>query len=210
MIALWPRRLRHKRDSAGLNGHSVDMARAAAVLALVTAVVFAGARPARASCVAMSDAEQRARASVIFEGVALRGDTANGALLSPAHFQVARYLKGSGADVVKVPTGLSASGTLVRATSTGITVRPGERWRIYGQRSPDAMVKTSVCAGSERLGRTNEPVAAAPASDVGTDLGAPWPLIALAAALLGTVVGVVIRRSRMGRRASSIVSSSAS
>lgn len=190
-----------KGDSRSVNGHPVGvMARAVAVLALVTAVVCVGAGPARASCVAVSDGEQRARAGVIFEGVALRGQTANGALLSPAYFEVARYLKGSGPEIVKVTTGLTASGALVRASSTGITVRPGERWRIYGQRFPEAMVKTSVCAGSERLDRASGPVAAAPASEVVTEPGAPWPLIALLAALLVAVVALGARRVRMGRR----------
>ena len=181
----------------------MSMVHAAAVLALVAAVVLASAAPARASCAPLSNAEQRALADVIFEGVALDGETENGTLVSPARFQVARYLKGSGPEVAQVTTAYEQSGPFglfgSSRKSTGITPRPGERWRIHAQTTSGDVLDTSRCLGSERLSRATRPAAAtSPASEVAIDQGPPWPLVAIPAVLLVALVGIAVRR--LGRR----------
>jgi len=103
---------------------------------------------AQASCVPMTAAEQRARAQVIFDGVALEGPTATGV----QRFRVKRYLKGAGARIVRVQTG-----TIKRADGTGSTtsvslfVKRGERWRIFARGSVTRILKTTLCDGSRRL-----------------------------------------------------------
>ncbi len=95
----------------------------------------------------MSRAEQRAHADVIFDGVALDGPSATGV----QRFRVTRYLKGRGPRIVRVQTGnrrrADGSGSI---TSVSIVVRRAERWRIFGQGSARKVVRTSVCAGSQR------------------------------------------------------------
>jgi hypothetical protein len=115
-----------------------------AFIVFVTATsVFAGT--ARASCVAMSAAGQRARADVIFDGVALEGPTATGV----QRFRVTRFLKGRGPGVVRVQTG-----TIRREDGSGMTtsislfVKRGERWRIFARGSARKVLQTNQCAGS--------------------------------------------------------------
>jgi hypothetical protein len=96
----------------------------------------------------MTPAQQRARADVVFEGVALENATATGV----QRFRVSRYLKGRGPRIVRVSTGniRRADGT-GSVTSVSIVVRRGERWRIFAQGSARRALRTSVCDGSRRL-----------------------------------------------------------
>lgn len=96
----------------------------------------------------MTSAQQRARADVVFDGVALSGPTSTGI----QRFRVTRYLKGRGPDIVRVNTGnvLRADGTGT-VTSVSIDVRRGQRWRIFAQGSATKVVRTSVCDGSRKL-----------------------------------------------------------
>jgi hypothetical protein len=100
-----------------------------------------------ASCIAMSPAEQRARAAVVFDGVALDGPTATGV----QRFRVLRYLKGRGRRIVRVQTGNirrpDGSGSV---TSVSVIAARGERWRIFGRGSPRTVLRTTVCDGSRR------------------------------------------------------------
>ena len=116
-----------------------------AVTAAFGAVIFAAA--AKASCVAMSPAEQRARADIIFDGVALEGPTATGV----QRFRVTRYLKGGGPKVVRVGTGNirrpDGSGSV---TSVSVVAARAERWRILARGSARKVLRTSVCDGSRR------------------------------------------------------------
>jgi hypothetical protein len=113
------------------------------IAVLIAASVVAGA--ARASCIKMSASEQRARADVIFDGVALDGPTATGV----QRFRVTRFLKGRGPGVVRVQTG-----TIRRPDGTGMTtsislhVERGQRWRIFGRGSARKVLQTNLCAGS--------------------------------------------------------------
>ena len=116
------------------------------ILALTTsALVFAAT--ARASCLPATAAEQRARADVIFDGVALDGPTATGV----QRFKVTRYRKGRGPAIVRVQTGTirRADGT-GSTTSVAIFVKRGERWRIFGRGSAHKSLQTSICDGSRR------------------------------------------------------------
>jgi hypothetical protein len=113
------------------------------IAAVSAASVLVGA--AGASCLKISVSEQRARADVIFDGVALEGPTATGV----QRFRVTRYRKGRGPRVVRVQTG-----TIRRADGTGMTtsislhVERGERWRIFGLGSARKVLRTNLCAGS--------------------------------------------------------------
>ncbi|MBA3383071.1 MAG: hypothetical protein H0T20_00255 [Actinobacteria bacterium] len=114
-----------------------------------TVLVAAAVLPASAtaSCIRMSPAEQRARADVIFDGVALEGPTSTGV----QRFRVSRFLKGRGPAVIRVNTGnirrLDGSGAV---TSVSIIVKHGERWRIFGRGSARNVLRTSSCDGSRR------------------------------------------------------------
>lgn len=117
----------------------------AAVAALVTAALSTSA--AYASCLPTTATEQRARADVIFDGIAIDGPTATGV----QRFRVIRYVKGGGPRVVRVSTGTirraDGSGSV---TSVSILVERGERWRIFAEGSPRKVLRTSVCAGSRK------------------------------------------------------------
>jgi hypothetical protein len=106
------------------------------------------ASTAQASCVPMTAAQQRARASVIFNGVALQGPTSTGI----QRFRVTRYLKGSGPHIVRVNTAnvLRPDGTGT-TTSVSLLVKKGEKWRIYGRGSTRQVIRSNVCDGSRRL-----------------------------------------------------------
>ena len=120
--------------------------------ALIMVLVLGAASPgvAVASCVPMTPAQQRARADVIFEGVALEGPTATGV----QRFGVRRYLKGAGPRILRVATGevrrADGSGTV---TSVSIHVGRGERWRIFARGSARRVLQTNVCDGSRRIAR---------------------------------------------------------
>jgi hypothetical protein len=115
------------------------------LLAVAAGLIFVAA--AEASCIAMSPAEQRARADAIFDGLALEGPTATGV----QRFQIIRYLKGRGPRVVRVSTGhirrADGSGSV---TSVSVVAARGERWRIFARGSPRRVLRTSVCDGSRR------------------------------------------------------------
>jgi hypothetical protein len=107
------------------------------------------AQAAAASCVPMTAAQQRARAYIIFNGVALDGPTATGI----ERFRVTRYLKGKGPRIVRLSTGRKrypGGGGVV--TSVSIDARRGETWRIYARRLRPGIFQTTVCDGSRRLG----------------------------------------------------------
>jgi hypothetical protein len=103
---------------------------------------------ARASCVPTTAVEQRARADVIFDGVALEGPTATGV----QRFKVTRFRKGRGPDIVRVQTG-----TVHRADGSGVSssvslfVKRGQRWRIFARGAAWKILRTNVCDGSRRL-----------------------------------------------------------
>ena len=100
---------------------------------------------AHASCVSLTDAQQRTRADVIFDGIAIENPTATGV----QRFRVTRFLKGRGPKIVRVQTGnrlrQDGSGT---TTSVSLFVKRGERWRIFARGSAWRTVRTSVCDGS--------------------------------------------------------------
>src|SRR5918992_6332889 len=135
-------------DEGGVRRRSFAM-RSRFALTLVfalTGVLFSSA-PAGASCIRMTSAEQRARADVIFDGVALEGATATGV----QRFRVIRYLKGRRPTVVRVNTGnvrrADGSGSV---TSVSVVALRGQRWRIYARGSAGKVLQTSVCDGSRR------------------------------------------------------------
>ncbi len=116
-----------------------------AVIAIAGSLFFAVA--AQASCLPISPAEQRARADVIFDGVALEGPTATGV----QRFRVNRYLKGRGPRIVRVATGnirrADGSGSV---TSVSIIAARGQRWRIFARGSARRVLRSTVCDGSRR------------------------------------------------------------
>ncbi len=117
------------------------------LIASVTAVTVLAAA-AQASCIPTTAAQQRTRAAVIFDGVALEGPTATGV----QRFRVSRYLKGSGPHVVRLSTGhtkrADGTGTI---TSVSLDVRRGERWRIFARGSARKVLRSSDCDGSRKL-----------------------------------------------------------
>jgi hypothetical protein len=121
------------------------MNRALPVLIAVVTTASVVAGTARASCIKISAAEQRAGADVIFDGVALEGPTATGV----QRFRVTRFLKGRGPGVVRVQTG-----TIRRADGSGMTtsislhVKRGQRWRIFARGSARNVLQTNQCTGS--------------------------------------------------------------
>lgn len=119
------------------------------LIAFVAAAVTAGlASTAHASCIPSTPTENRARASVIFDGVAIEGPTRTGV----QRFRVTRYIKGSGPEVVRVNTGhiRRADGTRT-FSSVSLIVKRSERWRIFGRGSAINTLQSNVCAGSRKL-----------------------------------------------------------
>lgn len=114
----------------------------------VFAASLALASSAAASCIQMTPTQQRARADVIFDGVALDGPTARGI----ERFRVVRYRKGSGPRVIGVRTGrkLFPNGS-GQTTSVSIDAARGQTWRIYARRTRRGLFETNVCDGSRRL-----------------------------------------------------------
>lgn len=111
-------------------------------------VVLVLATAAAASCIQMSPVEQRARADLIFDAIALDGPTATGV----ERFRVVRYRKGTGAQIVRVRTGRKqfADGSGM-TTSVSITAARGEKWRIFARRVRRDLFETNVCDGSRRI-----------------------------------------------------------
>jgi hypothetical protein len=118
------------------------------VLVCVVVAMLALAGSAGASCIRQTAANQRARADVIFDGVALEGPTAT----AVQRFKVLRYRTGRGPTILRVQTGnrvfADGSGSI---TSVSLVVRKGQRWRIVGQGSVRRVLQTNVCSGSRRL-----------------------------------------------------------
>jgi hypothetical protein len=113
---------------------------------LAASAVLASA--AQASCIPMTAAQQRARADVIFNGLALEGPTATGI----QRFRVTRYLKGRGPRIVRVNTmNIRRADGSGSTTSVSLVVRAGQKWRIYGRGSARKVVRSSLCDGSRRL-----------------------------------------------------------
>ena len=117
-----------------------------ALTSLVTAALVFTAT-ASASCLLVTPAEQRARAHVIFDGVALEGATSTGV----QRFRVTRYRKGHGPGIVRVNTGTirRADGT-GSTTSVSIFVKRGDLWRIFARGSANKVLQTNLCDGSRR------------------------------------------------------------
>jgi len=96
----------------------------------------------------MTAAQQRARAHIIFNGVALDGPTATGI----ERFRVIRYLKGRGPKIVRLSTGRKRyPGGGGVTTSVSIDARRGQTWRIYARPLRPGIFQTTVCDGSRRL-----------------------------------------------------------
>ena len=103
---------------------------------------------AAASCVPMTAAQQRARAHIIFNGVALDGPPTTGI----ERFRVIRYLKGRGPKIVRLSTGRRRyPGGGGVTTSASIDARRGQTWRIYARRLRAGIFQTTVCDGSRRV-----------------------------------------------------------
>ena len=117
-----------------------------ALVSVAVGLVLAGS--AAASCLPQNAAEQRARATVIFNGVALEGPTATGV----QRFRVNRYLKGSGPKVVRVATGVvrnpDGSGSI---TSVSLMVKRGEHWRIFARGKAAKVLESNQCSGSRKI-----------------------------------------------------------
>lgn len=148
------------------------------------------APPAAAtSCAPVTERQELRHADVVFEGVVLSGPRGgnvqplrrhfegDGRLVSPARFQVLRYIKGSGPKVVDVGTGNRQVMPGDTPVAFGEVVgdfdpAPGQVWRIYGQTprragdSADRGVREpGPCDGSE-LKRTGAGLNAQSASKV--------------------------------------------
>ena len=135
-------------DAADPLWRNTSMSRRGPILLAAVSLALALGADALASCLPVTPAQQRARADVIFNGVALSGPTSTGI----QRFRVTRYVKGRGPAVVRVSTGnirrADGTGTI---TSVSLDVRRGERWRIFAHGSASKVLKSSVCDGSRKL-----------------------------------------------------------
>jgi hypothetical protein len=98
----------------------------------------------------MTAAQQRARADIVFDGIALDGPTVTGI----ERFRVIRYRKGRGPRILHIRTGrkrLPDGGMVV--TSVSIDAARGEKWRIYARRLRTGVYQTNICDGSRHLRR---------------------------------------------------------
>lgn len=148
------------------------MLKLAGVLGLA---LLAAAPQAEASCIETNKVKAHIQADVVFEGVALDGPTVphgdTEILTSPMSFRVTRYVKGDGPPVVKVHGGTPpplGPGDPVGPFSTNLLpVEAGQTWRIYGDGSPDGIVRASSCTSYrvgapepfDRLGPTGRQIA---------------------------------------------------
>jgi hypothetical protein len=121
------------------------MTRLATALTVGVTIALLLAAVAHASCISLTAAQQRARADVIFDGIALENPTATGV----QRFRVTRFLKGRGPKSVRVQTGnvLRPDGS-GSTTSVSLFVKRGERWRIFARGSARRTLRTSLCDGS--------------------------------------------------------------
>lgn len=170
--------------------------RGAAVAAVTSLVSFSAATAAFALCVAASGAEHFARATIVFEGTAQPGEAQHRTLLSPASFQVERYLKGEGPASVQVTTAVWDAGDgIYMAVSSGIDPLAGERWRIFASEETGGVWATSACQGSRRVEAaaatpdTGEPAAAPDVDLVRSEDRSPW--VPLLLAVLVLALGIV-------------------
>ncbi len=113
----------------------------------------AGPSATQASCAGLTQSEQRAAAKVIVIGRMLPGPATRvqnrQVLLSPARFQVSRYLKGSGPRTVEVQTGVRLSRGQVQMEEDGILPSAGQRWEILST-TRQMPLGSSTCLGSKR------------------------------------------------------------
>jgi hypothetical protein len=155
------------------------------LLSMAGLALLAGpAAPACAcSCGPATDAENAARADVVFEGVVV--DIDKPLLPSTGTEVTVRFV------VESVTKGAAGSRFEVRTAdeeaSCGFAFVPGHRYRVYA-----AGGQTTLCAGNRDLG-------AAP--DVPLDEGVPWTPILGGAAVVALVVALAFRdRARRRRR----------
>ena len=148
-----PEHNRHARDLDFLHdetapGGVFKNVKARSSLCVVAVMVALSASSAYASCIPSTPAQQRARASVIFEGIALEGPTATGI----QRFRVSRYVKGRGPRIVRVNTGhiRRADGTGT-TTSLSLFVKRNDRWRIFARGSAEKVLQSNACDGSRKL-----------------------------------------------------------
>ena len=136
--------MRTPGQTAAVEIRQVTALTAAALLALVAA-------DARAACESVSASDRWGLAAVIVDARALEGPTATGV----QRFRVLRYLKGGGPAVIRVATGVARNpdGSWV-ASGEGLFVRRGERWRIFARGPSRRILRTSICDGSWRHGRS--------------------------------------------------------
>jgi hypothetical protein len=119
-------------------------------VAVTAALALASSQSVQASCIKATPEQKSDFAETVFEGVALPGPAVDGVLITPARFQVSRYLKGDGPDVRLVATALqrSARGSIGYG-SEGILPGAGEHWRIFaGPAFRGKTLGTSICSGS--------------------------------------------------------------
>jgi hypothetical protein len=124
------------------------MTRLATALTVGLTIALLLAAAAHGSCISLTEAQQRTRADVIFDGIALENPTATGV----QRLRVTRFRKGRGPKVVRVQTGNvrrpDGSGT---TTSVSLFVKRGERWRIFARGPAWRTFRTSLCDGSRIL-----------------------------------------------------------
>ncbi len=119
-----------------------------------------GQSATEASCVGLTQPEQRAAAKVIVIGRMLPGPAAHfqnhQVLLFPARMRVSRYLKGSGPRTVEVQTGVRLSSGQIQMQEDGILPSAGERWEILSS-SRQMPLLSSICLGSRRSTSSQSP-----------------------------------------------------
>ena len=154
---------------------------------------------ADAACRAIPPADQSRLAPLIFTGTFESGP------ITPAVIRVEQWEKGTGPALVEVDTGIYED----YALGEGISPRPGERWRIFGE-PVDGQVLTGACDGSRRVagaplapsakvGARSVPLARA--TWLGTPLGPAMPQITVPAGSRVTLTGKVLAVRVLGRQA---------
>lgn len=135
--------------------------RRAVVVVLALLAPWVAVNPAHAlSCVAPgypgADAD---RAQVIVTAVALPGPSLpDGTLLSPASWQVERYEKGAGPDVIQTPTSSTLlPGGAVQIVGPDLMPAAGQRWRLLGALD-GAYLRASICLGAAPVVGERSPV----------------------------------------------------
>lgn len=173
---------------------SLELTRRAAFVVAATGLLSAlGVPAAVAACAEASEAEHFADADIVFEGIAQPGESHRGDLVSPATFEVERYLKGSGPPRLRVTTGISDGGNgMYSSVSTGITPSAGDRYRIFATGRTDEVLTTNQCMGSRRIGTSTAGEVSGPPSQPSTDAElagsngrSGWPQFLLIVLVLG-------------------------